>query len=181
MNNHKTIFNAIAFGGKDAGMYETELRELCDKYPWFTFGKVALIKSLQTKGEIKEASKIRRSIAISLMSFNYSKFLNPPRRLLLSSNTTTKVDSLKVIDNFLSTPIKRITPISQESEFEEVDLAEENSSKTDVISENLAIIYEKQGHFDKSIDIYHKLILIYPEKNAYFASRIESIEAKKAN
>ncbi len=42
-------------------------------------------------------------------------------------------------------------------------------------SESLAEIYEKQGKHDQAIEMYKKLSLRNPQKNAYFAARIEEI------
>ncbi|MBO8444623.1 MAG: hypothetical protein IAC23_02860 [Bacteroidetes bacterium] len=42
-------------------------------------------------------------------------------------------------------------------------------------TETLAQIYADQGYYDRAIEIYSKLILAYPEKNAYFAALIEKL------
>ncbi len=47
-----------------------------------------------------------------------------------------------------------------------------------LVTETLAIIYTDQGLYPKAIDVYKKLILKFPEKNAYFASRITELEQK---
>ena len=46
-------------------------------------------------------------------------------------------------------------------------------------SESLADIYIKQGKYDKAIEMYRKLSLRNPKKNAYFARRIEEILKEK--
>ena len=53
------------------------------------------------------------------------------------------------------------------------------SENDDFITETLAKIYKEQGHFDKAIDAFEKLILKFPEKNTLFASQISEIKKIK--
>ena len=46
----------------------------------------------------------------------------------------------------------------------------------DLYTETLAQIYAEQGYYEQAKDIYAKLILAYPEKNAYFAALIHKLE-----
>lgn len=43
-------------------------------------------------------------------------------------------------------------------------------------TETLAKIYTEQEFYQRAIDIYEKLILLYPKKSAYFATLIEQIK-----
>ena len=45
----------------------------------------------------------------------------------------------------------------------------------DLYTETLAQIYAEQGYYEQAKDIYSKLILAYPEKNAYFAALIQKL------
>ncbi len=53
---------------------------------------------------------------------------------------------------------------------EEVDI------EFDLYTETLAAIYLEQGYPEQAKRIYSKLILAYPEKNAYFAALIQKID-----
>ncbi len=53
------------------------------------------------------------------------------------------------------------------------------TKEEDLASESLAEIYVKQGKYDKAIDMYRKLSLRNPQKNAYFARKIETIQKEK--
>ena len=48
----------------------------------------------------------------------------------------------------------------------------------DFVTETLAAIYADQGYYEKAIDAYAKLILLYPEKSTYFASLVNEIKSK---
>ena len=56
-----------------------------------------------------------------------------------------------------------------------------NDLGMDFCTETLAQIYEEQGYYQQAKDIYSKLILAYPEKNAYFAALIEKLNAEIKN
>jgi hypothetical protein len=48
--------------------------------------------------------------------------------------------------------------------------------RNDIISETLADLLATQGHQKEAIAMYHKLSLIYPEKNSFFALKIKKLK-----
>lgn len=59
------------------------------------------------------------------------------------------------------------------------DISEPALQENDeIVTETLADIYEQQGHLLKAKQAYEKLILKYPEKKAYFATRIEDLDKR---
>ncbi len=87
-----------------------------------------------------------------------------------------KLTPADLIDRFIMTSprIERMTPAAEQPV---KDLAEPSTEEQGTfITETLARIYVNQGYYFKAINIYEKLSLKYPEKSAYFASRIEKIK-----
>ena len=63
-----------------------------------------------------------------------------------------------------------------------MNLAKESVAEDpDLVSEELAEIFARQGLYSKAKAIYNKLSLLYPEKSVYFAQLIAGLdEAKKS-
>jgi len=48
-------------------------------------------------------------------------------------------------------------------------------------TETLARIYSEQGFYKRAIEVYAKLILLYPEKSSYFATLVQELKSKYNN
>lgn len=89
---------------------------------------------------------------------------------------------LKSFTDWLKT-MKRIGPtpanlsINTEAEKEIVHHAASSITKDEIITETMAEVLAKQGKIDKAIEVYEQLRLINPEKNAYFAIKIQQLKA----
>lgn len=81
----------------------------------------------------------------------------------------------KIIEQFiLEEPI--IQPPTAESLNNENMARRSAEDNYVLVTETLANIYLDQGLFPKAIEVFNKLILIYPEKKSYFGDRIKEIE-----
>ena len=90
-----------------------------------------------------------------------------------------RLRQLEIIEMFIRNE-PRISPVRSKLDDtpEQEDLTRRNTATMNgLATESLAIIMVKQGKIAKAIEIYEKLILKFPDKNAYFADKIKELRA----
>lgn len=88
---------------------------------------------------------------------------------------TTPPDTSSIIDKFIAEE-PRISP-AKPGFFNPANAARQSvEDHEDLASPTLAQIYLMQGNKEKAIEIYRRLMLLYPEKSHFFAAQIEKIQ-----
>jgi len=88
------------------------------------------------------------------------------------------LDETKPIDKFISEKPSLLRG-SATTQVEPI-IMDENDEFEDsgFYTETLARIYAEQGLVKRAVDVYAKLILLYPEKSTYFASLVKELKTK---
>ncbi len=92
-----------------------------------------------------------------------------------------ELDKSKPVDNFIA---QKPSLIKSNKEPHQEKPKEKEISTTDLFddysfyTETLAKIYQEQGFYKRAVEVYAKLILLYPEKSSYFASLVDKIKEK---
>jgi hypothetical protein len=181
-----------------------ELEQLIDKYPWFALARIeyfsrmlalgkgtfeALSKSVALYIPYREKlNKIYRNKShrienntIELELINLPKITTSANRTRRSAYgdyfapadySVLKENGGILANNIFKAP-KRDNEIC-EPYIPSNDLYHDDEDNI-IYTETAAEVYLEQGFKKEAITIYNKLILLYPEKNSYFASLIEKI------
>ena len=97
-----------------------------------------------------------------------------------TKKTEKKLSKAEIIDKFIAENPSISRP--KQEFFNPISAAQESViDQENIVSETLAMIYEKQGYFEKAISIYEKLKLKYPEKSIIFAGQIKTLKDKLNN
>jgi hypothetical protein len=103
-------------------------------------------------------------------------------RVIQEENPSDKLGKqLKSFTEWLKTMKKLPSQMTvPENDFERSALIENFAAHSleqkEVITETMAEVLVKQGRKDRATELYHKLSLLNPSKNAYFASKIEQLK-----
>jgi len=93
-----------------------------------------------------------------------------------------KLDTAKPLDKFIAErpSLLRSNTSSHYNESQSVEEIElgEKFDDSGFYTETLAKIYTEQCFYKRAIEVYAKLILLYPEKSTYFAALVQEIKSK---
>ena len=93
-----------------------------------------------------------------------------------------ELDKSKPLDNFIAEKPTLLRSIvkgerAESSPINEIDTSELFDDAS-FYTETLASIYTEQGLHKRALDVYAKLILLYPEKSSYFATLVKGLKEK---
>lgn len=142
-----------------------QLQAIVDRYPWWSEARI-----MQYREDSNNADSATRLVAM----------LHPTATIPMHSidiARLTHVSTDDLIDRFLCRSDYRI--VAEEGAADDLS-AVVMDDQDEIVSEELAEIYVKQGLYSDAINTYRKLSLVNSEKSIYFAELIAEIEGKIA-
>jgi tetratricopeptide (TPR) repeat protein len=142
------------------------IEQLLEQYPWWSALRLAVARG--NEGNIEDA-------ATELVAMLHPTATLSPAEV--NHEILNHISAEDLIERFLKLDDYRIVA----KDGDDSDLATpEMEDEDELVSEEIAEIYEKQGLYADAIATYRKLSLLNSEKSIYFARLISDIEKKSA-
>jgi|GEM_PF-2231365 len=134
----------------------------------------AELDQLITKGEVTPYfSNLSDTVDLDDFRQTFGKKSKPAT----SQPQTKEERHAKLLDNFKEIKIRPSAPSDNaEPEKDNIDLSIKSSTADAGLMETLANTFFRTGNYKQALNLYEKLRLTYPEKNTYFAARIDEIK-----
>jgi tetratricopeptide (TPR) repeat protein len=174
---------------------EQEIRKIIVKYPYFQVALILNFKKINLNNFDETLKKIAVHIPQRKKLYTYFKEQNNiqnhnSEEYNIEKNPVFQLNFKEetihrnfLIDKFLSSNAGIITPPKTNYDYEqfvENEIIKKSTKDNDeIITETLAILYYNQKKYDVALEAFRKLSLKYPEKNTYFAAKIDEIEKLK--
>ncbi len=186
------------------GNYDiSQLERLVFFYPWYSYARVKLVEKLAAADTGSAEQKAREDSAyypsmcriydilenktandapeegnvIDFVAISPAARENEPQYILAGADYFSPEELRSVGESDFKPGRGDALPVSSDF-MDETSIPEFDLS--DFYTETLARIYAEQGYYDEAIKVYAKLILLYPEKSAYFATLVDEIKLKKS-
>lgn len=140
------------------------------------------LTEIQTPADLKakeqvEQAKSQEYVSAEAEAFDIMKEINAYQEV--SFKTAPKS---VILSKFLETGNYNVDEMGGSDEVSVEDLGKKSIANNESLdTETLAVVLEKQGRFDRAINVYEKLIAKYPEKSSTFAIRISELKIKIDN
>ena len=154
-----------------AYMSEEELLHVVEAYPWFALARTELWIRMSRKDPAVWGAD--RYGAEALYMPDRKAVFDVYRSRVAEYEEPAVEEDAPLREETAQGAARKARP-SQEPQAREVSFVPDESLYT----ETLAAIYAEQGYYEQAKRIYSKLLLVYPEKNAYFAALIEKLNQK---
>ena len=151
-----------------------QLRKLCTQLP---DEYVATEEDIDREMAQLEEKKKNLDELMAIIDYKIAEL---ERKKTAPKKAAKKLSKAEIIDKFIAENPSISRP--KQEFFNPVTAAQESViDQENIVSETLAMIYEKQGYYEKAISIYEKLKLKYPEKSIIFAAQINALKNKLNN
>ena len=151
-----------------------------DKFAFYldhvSLTEIQTASDIKTKQQVEQA-KDQEFVNADNASFDIMKEINAYQEV--SFKTAPKS---VILSKFLETGNYKPEDLGELPAVSVEDLGKKSIQQDDSLNtETMAVVFEKQGRYDRAIAIYEKLITRYPEKNSTFAIRISELKMKLEN